>query len=59
MFMFRSIFLFRSSPEDSDTAEAAVALAPLDGLENKIHETLDICGGDPMKALREPLSPTQ
>jgi hypothetical protein len=33
-------------------AEAALVLVPLDVLENEIKEALDICGGDPMKALR-------
>jgi hypothetical protein len=33
-------------------AEAALVLAPLDKLESEIQETLDLCGGDPMKALR-------
>ena len=33
-------------------AEAALMPAPLDVLENEIKEALDICGGDPMKALR-------
>jgi hypothetical protein len=33
-------------------AEAALVLAPLDVLESEVQEALDICGGDPMKALR-------
>ena len=33
-------------------AETALVLAPLDVLEGEIKEALDICGGDPMKALR-------
>jgi hypothetical protein len=33
-------------------AEAALVLAPLDMLESEVGEALDICGGDPMKALR-------
>jgi hypothetical protein len=33
-------------------AEAALVLAPLYVLENEVREALDICGGDPMKALR-------
>ena len=33
-------------------AETALVLAPLDVLESEIKEALDICGGDPMKALR-------
>jgi hypothetical protein len=33
-------------------AEAALVLAPLDFLEGEVQEALDICGGDPMKALR-------
>jgi hypothetical protein len=33
-------------------AEAALVLAPLDVLESEVKEALDICGGDPMKALR-------
>jgi len=27
-------------------------LTPLDALEGEVQEALDICGGDPMKALR-------
>jgi hypothetical protein len=33
-------------------AEPALVLAPLDVLESEVKEALDICGGDPMKALR-------
>ena len=33
-------------------ADAALVLAPLDKLECEVGEALDICGGDPMKALR-------
>jgi hypothetical protein len=33
-------------------AEAALVLAPLDILEGEVQEALDVCGGDPMKALR-------
>jgi hypothetical protein len=33
-------------------AEPALVLAPLDVLENEVQEALDLCGGDPMKALR-------
>ena len=33
-------------------AETALVLAPLDVLESEVQEALDICGGDPMKALR-------
>ena len=33
-------------------AEHALVLAPLDVLESEVKEALDICGGDPMKALR-------
>jgi hypothetical protein len=33
-------------------AEAALVMAPLDVLEAEIQEALNICGGDPMKALR-------
>jgi hypothetical protein len=33
-------------------AEAALVLAPLDILEREVQEALDICAGDPMKALR-------
>ena len=33
-------------------AEAALVLAPLDVLEGEVQEALDLCGGDPMKALR-------
>jgi hypothetical protein len=33
-------------------AESALVLAPLDVLEREVQEALDICGGDPMKALR-------
>jgi len=33
-------------------AEAALVLAPLDKLECEVGEALDICAGDPIKALR-------
>ena len=33
-------------------AEAALVLAPLDALEIEMQQVLDLCGGDPMKALR-------
>lgn len=33
-------------------AEAALVLAPLDKLECEVGEALEICGGDPIKALR-------
>jgi hypothetical protein len=33
-------------------AEAALVLAPLHVLESEVQEALDLCGGDPMKALR-------
>ena len=33
-------------------AEAALVLTPLDAFEAELQEALDICGGDPMKALR-------
>jgi hypothetical protein len=33
-------------------AEAALVLAPLEFLEGEVEEALDICSGDPMKALR-------
>ena len=33
-------------------AEAALVLAPLDVIEGEVQEALDLCGGDPMKALR-------
>ena len=32
--------------------EAALVLAPFDAVESEIAEALNICGGDPMKALR-------
>ena len=31
---------------------AALVLAPLDVIEDEVQQALDICGGDPMKALR-------
>lgn len=31
---------------------AALLLAPLDMIEGEVQQALDICGGDPMKALR-------
>jgi hypothetical protein len=33
-------------------AEPALVLAPLEVLESDVKEALDVCGGDPMKALR-------
>jgi hypothetical protein len=33
-------------------AEPAPVLAPFNVLESEVKEALDICGGDPMKALR-------
>jgi len=33
-------------------AEAARVLAPFDALESEVTEALNICGGDPMKAIR-------
>ena len=33
-------------------AEAARAVTPADALEDEVREALEICGGDPMRALR-------
>jgi hypothetical protein len=33
-------------------SQAALVLTPLDELESEVQQALDICGGDPMKALR-------
>jgi hypothetical protein len=32
--------------------EPALVLTPLDAFEVEVKEALDVCGGDPMKALR-------
>jgi hypothetical protein len=44
--------MFLTVGRANSMTEAALVMTPLDVLEGEIKEALEICGGDPMKALR-------